>query len=152
VIYLTKMDHKEHLKAMKCHFKDVMNDTLETLDNARYQIEESVVDHDLIPGKSVSETADSVIVKVMMPGIKKENLDINLTESQLSLEASFSMENVMEGSLISFEDKRKGTLKRRIALPNKVLPQEAKAKLENGILTVEIPKLEKDEQFNVKVE
>ena len=81
----------------------------------------------------MSETADSVIVKVMMPGIKKENLDINLTESQLSLEASFSMENVMEGSFISFEDKRKGTLKRRIALPNKVLPQEANAKLETDI-------------------
>ena len=45
---------------MKCHFKDVMNDTLETLDNARCQVEESIVDHDLIPGKSISETADSV--------------------------------------------------------------------------------------------
>jgi HSP20 family protein len=88
----------------------------------------------------------------MMPGIKKENIDINLTESQLSLAASFSIENVMEGSLINFEDKRKGTLKRRIALPTKVLPQEAKAKLENGILTVEIAKLEKDEEFNVKIE
>jgi HSP20 family protein len=152
VIYLTKMDHKDHLKAMKCHFHDIMKDAARDLDSARYQIEESMVIHDLIPGKSVDETNDSVIVKVIMPGIKKENLDLNITESQMIIEATFSMENNVKGSFISFEDKQKGTIKRKISLPKKVIPQEASAKLENGILRVEIPKLEKEEQFKVKID
>lgn len=147
------MYHEEHLKAMRCHFKDMMKHTARTMDNVRCQIEESIIKHDdLIPGKMVHETDDSIVVNVVIPGIKKENLDLNITESQLAIEATFRMENYMKGSLISFEDKRTGTIRRKIKLPQKVIPGEAVAKLENGILRVEIPKLEKEEQFKVKIE
>lgn len=149
---MTKNYHKGHLKYMKSHFEDVMEDTARTLDNARCQIEESIINHDLLPGKTVYENPENIIVKVMVPGIKKENLDLKITESQLTVEATFKMENIMEGHILSIEDIRTGTLKRKINLPKKVLPQEATAKLEDGILKVEIPKLEKDEEFNVKIE
>ena len=147
------MYHEEHLKAMRCHFEDMMKHTARTMDNVRCHIEESIIKHDdLIPGKTVHETDESIVVNLIIPGIKKENLNLNLTESQLAIEATFSMENYMKGSLISFEDKRTGTIKRKITLPKKVIPGEAVAKLENGILNVEIPKLEKEEQFKVKIE
>ena len=152
MIDLTKNYHKGHLKYMKSHFEDVMEDTARTLDNARCQIEESIINHDLLPGKTVYENPENIIVKVMVPGIKKENLNLNITESQLTVEATFKMENIMEGHILSIEDIRTGTLKRKINLPKKVLPQDATAKLEDGILKVEIPKLEKDEEFNVKIE
>jgi HSP20 family protein len=152
VIDLTKNYHKEHLKYMKNHFEDIMDDTVRTLDNARCQIEESIINHDLLPGKTVYEYPENIVVKIMVPGIKKENLNLNITESQVTVEATFKMENIMEGHIISMEDKKTGTIKRKINLPKKVLPQEATAKLENGILKVELPKLEKDVEFNVKIE
>lgn len=142
----------EHLDYMKSHFEDMLDDTKKTLDNARCQIEESIVNHDLLPGKIVHETAENIVVKVMLPGIKKSNLNLNLTESMITVEAKFNMENDIDGPIFSFKDKQTGIIKRRIKLPKKVIPQEAKAKLENGILKVEIPKLEKDEEFNVKIE
>ena len=149
---MTKNYHREHLKYMKNHFEDAMEDTARTLDNVRCQIEESIVNHDLLPGKTVYENPENIVVKVMVPGIKKENLNLNITESQIIVEATFKMENIMEGHILNIEDKKKGTFKRKINLPKKVLPQEATAKLENGILKVEIPKLEKDVEFNVKIE
>jgi HSP20 family protein len=79
----------------------------------------------------------------IFPALYKEDLNLNITESLLSIEASFKLENHIKGSLVSFEDKQIGKIKRKISLPEKVLPQEATAKLENGILRVEIPKLEK---------
>jgi HSP20 family protein len=152
VIDLTKNYHKEHLKYMKNHFEDIMEDTVRTLDNARCQIEESIINHDLLPGKTVYEYPENIVVKIMVPGIKKENLNLNITESQVTVEATFKMENIMEGHIISMEDRKTGTIKRKINLPKKVLPQEATAKLENGILKVELPKLEKEVEFNVKIE
>lgn len=146
------MDHRDHLNAMKCHFEDIMKDTVRTMDNARCQIEESIVNHDLLPGKTVNDNGESIVVKVVIPGIKKEDLNLNITETLLTIEASFKLENHIKGSLVSFEDKQIGTIKRKISLPEKVLPQEATAKLENGILRVEIPKVEKEEQFKVKIE
>ena len=129
---MAKNYHKEHLKYMKSHFEDVMEDTARTLDNARCQIEESIINHDLLPGKTVYENPENIVVKVMVPGIKKDNLNLNITESQLTVEASFKMENIMEGHIISYEDKKTGTIKRKINLPKKVIPQEATAKLEDG--------------------
>ena len=152
VINLTKNYHKEHLKAMKCHFDEIMDDTARTLDSARSQIEESIINHDMLPGKTVYEGAENIVVKVIIPGIKKENLNLNITESQLTIEATFKMENYLKSNIISFKDKQTGTIKRKVKLPKKVIPQEGTAKLENGILTVEIPKLEKDEQFNIKID
>jgi len=140
------------MKAMRCHFMDVMKDGAKNLDNLRFHMEESIVKYDLVPGKTVEETAENIIVKVIIPGIKKENLNLDITESQLSMEATFTMEKYMKGSLISFKDKQEGTIKRKITLPKKVIPQEATAKLENGVLKVEIPKLEKEKQFKVKIE
>lgn len=140
------------MKSMRCHFMDVMKDGTKNLDNLRCHMEESIVKHDLVPGKTVEETPENIVVKVIIPGIKKENLNLDITESQLSLEATFTMENYMKGSLISFKDKQEGTIKRKISLPKKVIPQEATAKLENGILKVKIPKLEKEKQFKVKIE
>jgi HSP20 family protein len=152
VMNLTKNYHKEHLKAMKCYFDEIMDDTARNLDNARFQIEESIINHDLLPGKTVYEEAEHIVVKVIIPGIKKENLNLNITESQLTIEATFNMENYLKSNIISLKDEQTGTIKRRVNLPKKVIPQEATANLDNGILTVEIPKLEKDEQFNIKIE
>lgn len=140
------------MNAMKCHFKDIMKDGAKNLDNLRFQMEESMVKNDLIPGKTVEETPENIIVKILIPGIKKENIDLNITESQISLEANFTMEKHLKSNLISFKDKQEGTIKRKISLPKKVIPQEATAKLENGILKVKIPKLEKEKHFNVKIE
>ena len=152
MIDLTKNYHREHLDYMRSHFEKIMEDTIRTMDNARCQIEESIVNNDLLPGKTVYETAENIVVKVMVPGIKKENLNLNITESQITVEATFKMENDMDGPILSFKDKQTGTIKRRINLPKKVKPQEATAKLENGILKIEISKLEKDEEFNVKID
>jgi HSP20 family protein len=152
VINLTKNYHREHLKAMKCHFNKIMDDTTNTLDNARCQIEESIIKHDLLPGKTVYEGSENILVKIIIPGIKKENLNLKITESQLTIEATFNIENYLKSNIISFKDNQTGTIKRRIKLPKKVKPQEATAKLENGILKVKIPKLEKDDEFNVKID
>lgn len=140
------------MKYMKTHFLNLLEDTTRTLDDTRCQIEETIMEHDLLPGKIIHETADNIVVKVMVPGIKKKNLNLNVTESQITVEASFKLENDMDGPIFSLKDNKAGTLKRRIKLPKKVNPQEATAKLENGILKIEIPKLEKDEEFKIEIE
>jgi len=110
------------------------------------------MNHDLLPGKIINETTENIVVKVMVPGIKRKNLNLKVTESQIIVEVNFKLENDMEGPIFSLKDNKAGTIKRRIKLPQKVIPQEAVAELENGILKVEIPKLEKDEEFKVEIE
>jgi HSP20 family protein len=42
-------------------------------------------------------------------------------------------------------------MRRTVRFPKKAIPEEAEAKFENDILTVEIPKLERKESFKVEI-
>jgi HSP20 family protein len=149
---MKKMYHKEHISEMKCYLKDALNQTVDTLNDVRCDIEESVINHDLMPGKTISETSESLIIKVLLPGIKKENIKIDLSESEMILEVTVEMEHYMKGGFFSLSEQQKGNIKRKISLPEKVIPSESKAKLENGILRVEVSKLVKEDLINVKIE
>ena len=48
-------------------------------------------------------------------------------------------------------DRKAGFIRRSVRFPKKVLAEEAEAKYENGVLTVEVPKLEKNEGFTVEI-
>lgn len=94
----------------------------------------------LEPLAEISETNDKIIVSMDLPFVKKENIDLNVSEDSLELEAQLER-------CVQFE--HWGTIQREcefkrfhkiVALPKKVIPEEAKAKFKNGVLSIEIPK------------
>ncbi len=146
------MHRKESLEEMKEVVKDMLEDTARTVDKMRFDIEKSVVDYTFLPGKDIIETDDSVIVNIVLPGIKKENIHLKLTETKLKVKAKFDFEHKMGGSYVTVSDRKSGHIRRTVRLPKKVVADEAKAKFENGILKVEIPKLEKEEGTEITIE
>jgi len=136
---------------MRSLFIKMMEDSSKTLEKVKADVESSIANHTFLPLEAVEETDETIIVKVVLPGVKKENIDISITENRLGVEATFDFENVMKGIYITLTDIKKGTIKRSVKLPEKVIPEEAQANLENGILKVEIPKQEKQEKFKVKI-
>ena len=94
----------------------------------------------LEPLAEISETNEKIIVSMDLPFVKKENIDLNVSEDSLEVDARLER-------CVRFE--RWGTIQREcefktfhktIALPKKVIPEEANAKFRGGVLTVEIPK------------
>lgn len=130
----------------------MLEDTAQTIDNIRYDIEKSIVDYTFVPGKDILETDDSVIVHLDLPGVKKEDIELNITEKRLKVKAKFDITSKIEkGNYITINDQKSGFLRRTVRFPKKVIPQEADARFERDVLTVEIPKLEKEETFNVEI-
>ena len=130
----------------------MLEDTSKTIDNIKYDLEKSVVDYTFVPGKDIIETDESVIVHVDLPGIKKEDIDLRVTETKLKVKADFDIElEVEHGSYITLHDRKSGVVRRTVRFPKKVIPNEAEATFENGVLTVEAPKLEKEESFSLKI-
>ncbi len=87
------------------------------------------------PTVDVYEKDDTIQVIVEIPGASKDSIRIKAKEDEIYLEA---------------EGERKYA--KRIKLPAKVDPKSAKAKFKNGILTIELKKIKKDEGVDVKVE
>lgn len=94
----------------------------------------------------ISETEDKIIIKVDMPGVKKENIDLAITQDSISIKAE-RKEKVEEkkGEFYRKERMYKGFNVYR-TLPVKVKPETADAKYEDGVLTIEIEKAEKEKE------
>ena len=126
----------------------MLEDTASAIDSIKNDIEKSIVDYTFVPGKDIIETDDTVIVRVDFAGIKKENIVLNLTETKLKVKAEFEDEHLGE---VMGNNRRPTLIRRTVRFPKKVLAEEAEAKFENGLLTVEVPKLEKKESFSVNI-
>ena len=130
----------------------MMEDTAKTIDSITKDIGKSVIDYTFVPGKDILETDDSIIVHVDLPGIKKEDIDLDVTETRVRVKAKFDIKKeIKHGSYLTFHDRKSGVMRRTVRLPKKVIPQEAEAEFENGVLKVEITKLEKTESFKVNI-
>ncbi len=138
-------------KEVKEIVKEMLDDTARTVDKVRFDIEKSLVDYKFLPGKDILETDESIIVHLILPGIKKEDISLKLTETKLKVKAKLDVEESMGGGFVTVKDRKTGYIKRTVRLPKKVLPEDAKAKFENGVLKVEIPKQEKDEGISIDI-
>ncbi len=91
----------------------------------------------------VVETENDIIVKTDLPGVKKEDIVIDLTEDSLEIMAIFEDESEFKSDNFIKKERRYGESKRTVSLPKMVKIDEASAKFDNGVLTVIIPKEEK---------
>ncbi len=126
----------------------MLEDTANTIDSIKNDIEKSIVDYTFVPGKDIIETDDSIIIRVDLAGIKKENIEINLTDTKLKVKAEFEDEHIHD---LRGNNRRPTIIRRTVRFPKKVVAEEGEATFENGLLTVEVPKLEKKESFTVNI-
>ena len=97
------------------------------------------------------ETDDAVVVEVMMPGVKLENISVSITEDVLNVRGVVEVAEEDEGVDYLVQERRTGTTSRSVRLPTLVEADQASAELEDGILTITIPKVEDVRTKVVKV-
>ena len=92
------------------------------------------------PWVDVYETEDEVVVKLEVPGIRKEDLEITLSEREVTLKGETKMDE--EGSAAGYHrrERRHGSFVRTISLPSKVVADQAKATCKNGVIELRAPK------------
>ena len=107
------------------------------------------------PSKLMTDIIDvdgSIIVKADLPGVKKDDIVIDLTEDSIEIIASFEEVTEEEGTNFIKKERKYGEARRSLVLPELVKVKEASAKFDNGVLIVTLPKLEEKKRFQVKVD
>lgn len=103
---------------------------------------------------TVFEDEKSVIVRLEIPGMEKEDIQIEVNDGHLwvSGEKRFEHEG-QEGRYRVFQCAY-GSFRRSVALPAPVMVDQARASYRNGVLRIELPKQEKARPkiMNIKVE
>ena len=96
----------------------------------------------LSPAIDLYQTADDVVVKASLPGLKAEDVQISVESNVLSLRGQFSQESEKKEATYHIRERRSGAFERSVMLPTDVQTDKAKADFEDGILTITLPKAE----------
>ncbi len=104
------------------------------------------------PRVDIIDRDNEIVVKAEIPGVNKEDLDVSMTESTVTIKGSSSHEEKEEkGNYYRCEISR-GAFTRTVALPADVDADKAKAVFNDGILELTIPKVEKSKRKSITVE
>jgi HSP20 family protein len=94
------------------------------------------------PRVDVVDAEDQVIVRADLPGVKKGELEVTATETELTIAGESSEEKEEKRESYYRVERRSGRFSRTIDLPAAIKPDEVTAKLADGILEVRAPKAE----------
>jgi len=106
------------------------------------------------PALDLYEDKDNFLLKAELPGMKKDEIEIQLHDGVLTLSGERKEEKKSEGADIHRSERFVGRFQRTLTLPSQVDADKVKASYQDGILTVTLPKSEaaKPKQIQIKTQ
>jgi HSP20 family protein len=104
------------------------------------------------PKVNVIDRDDEVVVEAELPGVKKNDIDISMTENTVTIKASTRKEEKEEKGDYHRQEISTGYYSRTLPLPVAVEGEKAKAEFKDGMLTLTLPKAEQAKRLNIKVD
>ena len=92
------------------------------------------------PDFEVKETADAIVFRADLPGIKEPDLDISLSGNRLTVSGRREEEERQEGETYYACERSYGAFSRTFTLPEGCDPDAARAELSEGVLILTVPK------------
>ena len=89
----------------------------------------------------IYEEANDLVVKAAIPGVKPEDLNIEVLDDVLIFSGETKQEKERKEENYHLHEQRYGRFERSVALPCDVNVDKAKAKFEDGVLTLTLPKV-----------
>lgn len=105
------------------------------------------------PRLDVNETEKTYEIKAEMPGVKKEDLKVSIDHDRITIEGECrTASERREGENVVYSERSTGKLMRSFMLPTEVDDTAAQAKLENGILSLSLPKKQGSEAHRLTIQ
>jgi HSP20 family protein len=102
-----------------------------------------------VPAVDIEELEDVYVVEAEVPGVKREDVNIEVSGNELTISGEIKVRE-REG-IIRRRTRRVGEFEFRVVLPNEVNAEGIDAKLNDGVLTVRIPKAERAQRRRIEV-
>ena len=99
----------------------------------------------------VYETAEEIIIKSTMAGVKPEDIDIAINNDMLTIRGKREEEENIREENYLYKECYWGSFSRSIILPTEIDNKNIDAELENGVLTVTLKKINKDTKVEINV-
>lgn len=136
----SKSEEKEKINAEK-----LLNDIISDIQNKAGEFGKTISDYKTAlqkPLTDVIETENSLIIKFDLPGVNKDDIDLGISEDSIEIKVLFEEEG--KNTKYLQKERSHGKLLRSLTLPMNIKTEEVKATFKDSILTVEMPKMDKE--------
>jgi HSP20 family protein len=96
---------------------------------------------------NVRSEEDAYVLTAFVPGLTAEQLNIQILDDTLSIEGEYTQED----SAYLMSELPAGAFRRTLRLPTELDAEKAEAKIDNGVLTLRVPKAESARPKVIKV-
>jgi HSP20 family protein len=103
------------------------------------------------PAVEIFEEKGDVVVKAELPGMKKEDIDVNITENFITLKGEKKKEEERKKEGYYYSECSFGSFERTIEIPREVQIDKARATFKEGVLELRLPKTEEANRKEAKI-
>ncbi len=105
----------------------------------------------MVPSIDVTESDNSLEVRMDVPGVKSDEINIEVTGNTLRVSGERKEEKEEKGKTYHRVERRSGSFARSLTLPCAVRDDKVSAESHEGVLTITLPKTEESKTHKVKV-
>ena len=108
----------------------------------------------IMPKIDIKEQKEDFVIKAELPGLKEAEVDIEVTSDgtvTISGEKKEEKEEENEEKGYYYQESYSGSFSRSLSLPSEVIADKAAADMENGVLTITVPKARPEKIQKLKV-
>lgn len=103
------------------------------------------------PAVDLYEEKNDIVVKAELPGMEKDNIEVNLSARRLTIKGEKKQEEEVKKEGYYRSERSYGSFVRTLELPREVQTDKVKADFKNGILIIRLPKTEEAKKKETKV-
>ena len=119
-------------------------------DETEENIEESEEETEGQLAIDMYQTPSEIVIKTMA-GVKQEDLDVSITRDVVTIRGKREESNDTAGNDYFHKELYWGSFSRTIILPQEIDVDESEAIYKNGLLTIRMPKIDKNRQAKLKI-
>ena len=98
------------------------------------------------------QTADEIFLESPIAGVKPEDLDISITNESVTVSGKRDKEKRIKEEDYFYQETYWGRFSRSVILPQEVDAEKSEASVKNGVLTIRLPKLNRQRSKKLKVQ
>ena len=131
--------------------QDRMNRMYEESVRARGTEEGEMASGSWAPPVDIYETQDSLLVKVELPEVKREDIDIRMENGVLTIRGQRKLSEELKNYQCYRMEAQYGAFSRSFSLPRTVNPDRIEASYKDGVLSITIPKREETKARQIQI-
>lgn len=130
--------------------KKIKSEEKKNIDLPKNWIEEEEEEGELLV--DVYQESGNVVIRSTVAGVKPEDIDIDINNDMITIRGKRKDSSSIEEGDYFYKECYWGSFSRSIILPCEVQANKVKATLKDGVLTVMLPKNQKEKTFKISVE